>query len=66
MVKLTTSQPEDSLARGPAGELLDERHELLFVEYLRLCFRFGGFPGFDGADERPAAIDSLAAGLQPF
>jgi hypothetical protein len=48
------------------GELLNERHELLFVDYLRLCFRFGGFPGFDGADERPAAIDSLSAGLQPF
>ena len=48
------------------GELLNERHELLFVEYLRLCFRFGGFPGFDGADERPAVIDSLSADLQPF
>jgi hypothetical protein len=36
------------------GELLNERHELLFVPYLRLCFRFGGFPGYEGQIERPA------------
>jgi len=48
------------------GELLNERHGLLFVDYLRLCFRFGGFPGFDGADARPAAIDRLTADLVPF
>ena len=33
------------------GELLNERHRLLFVDYLRLCFRFGGFPGYNGAAE---------------
>ena len=27
------------------GELLNERHRLFFVDYLRLCFSFGGFPG---------------------
>ena len=48
------------------GELLNERHSCLFVEYLRLCFRFGGFAGFDGADQRPAVIDQLGADLQPF
>jgi hypothetical protein len=48
------------------GELLNERHSLLFVDYLRLCFRFGGFPGFDGADARPATIDRLMANLVPF
>ena len=48
------------------GELLNERHELLFVEYFRLCFQFGGFPGFDGADQRPAAINQLSDDLQPF
>jgi hypothetical protein len=48
------------------GELLNERHEFLFVDYLRLCFRFGGFPGFDGADQCPAVIDRLSAGLLLF
>ena len=48
------------------GELLNERHGLLFVDYLRLCFRFGGFPGVDDADARPAAIDRLTANLVPF
>ena len=45
------------------GELLHERHRLLFVDYLRLCFRFGGFPGYDGAARVPAEIAMLAAGL---
>ena len=42
------------------GELLNERHGLLFVPYLRLCFRFGGFPGYEGQIDRPAEIDELA------
>ena len=48
------------------GDLLNERHGLLFVPYLRLCFRFGGFPGYDGQVERPAVIDDLTSGLRPF
>jgi hypothetical protein len=48
------------------GELLHERHGRLFVPYLRLCFRFGGFPGYDGQINRPAEIDALASGLLPF
>ena len=48
------------------GELLNQRHGLLFVDYLRLCFRYGGFPGFDGADTRPTAIDRLTADLLAF
>jgi hypothetical protein len=46
--------------------LLNERHDLLFVDYLRLCFRFGGFPGYEGQDDVPAEIDTLRAGLLEF
>jgi hypothetical protein len=48
------------------GELLDEPHALMFVEYLRLRFRFGGFPGYDGQIAVPAEIDRLTADLVPF
>jgi len=45
------------------GELLNERHQLFFVDYLRLCFRFGGFPGYDGAAKVPAELSTLKAEL---
>ena len=48
------------------GELLNERHELLFVDYLRVCFRFGGFPGYDGAANVPSEIGPLSAELAEF
>jgi len=48
------------------GELLNERHNLFFVDYLRLCFRFGGFPGYDGQSRVPGEIATLTAGLIAF
>jgi len=48
------------------GELLNERHQLFFVDYLRLCFKFGGFPGYDGAADVPHEIAALKAGLLEF
>ena len=48
------------------GELINERHELLFVDYLRLCFQFGGFPGYEGYDDVPPEIGTLRAGLVEF
>ena len=48
------------------GELVNERHELYFVDYLRLCFRFGGFPGYDGLTTVPAEIEILGQGLLEF
>ena len=48
------------------GELLNERHNLFFVDYLRLCFRFGGFPGYDGMDRVPPEIATLREGLIEF
>ena len=47
--------------------VLNERHDLLFVDYLRLCCRLGGFPGYDGVDrDVPAELDRLRAGLLEF
>jgi hypothetical protein len=48
------------------GELLNERHQLFFVDYLRVCFKFGGFPGYDRAAEVPAEIAVLNPGLVEF
>jgi uncharacterized protein DUF6745 len=48
------------------GELLNERHGLFFVDYLRLCFRFGGFPGYDGAERAPIELEGLSKGLLEF
>jgi hypothetical protein len=45
------------------GELVNERHQLFFVDYLRLCFAFGGFPGYEGTSSMPSEIASLRAGL---
>ena len=43
--------------------LLNERHDLPFVDYLRLCFRFGGFPGYEGQETVPAEIEFLRKDL---
>ena len=48
------------------GELLNERHELFFVDYLRLCFRFGGFPGYEGQANVPSELSTLGADLLAF
>ena len=48
------------------GELVDERHQLFFVDYLRLCFEFGGFPGYEGKGTQPQELRALAEGLVAF
>lgn len=42
----------------PAADalILNEPHNTTFVNYLRLAFRWGGFPGFADAEERPADL----------
>jgi hypothetical protein len=42
----------------PAADapLLNAPHNTTFVAYLRLAFRWGGFPGFAGAAQRPSAL----------
>jgi hypothetical protein len=48
------------------GRLLNERHDVQLIDYLRLVFRFGGFPGYDGATEEPADLTALREGLISF
>jgi hypothetical protein len=44
--------------------LLGERHQTTFVSYLRLCFRWGGFPGWEGQPGAPTReIAFLSEGL---
>ena len=47
--------------------LLNERHELLFVPYLRFSIlRWGGFPGLDGRELDFPPLKILTEGLIPF
>ena len=47
--------------------VLNERHQLYFVEYLRLCCRLGGFGGYEGVDrDVPKELDQLRDGLLEF
>jgi hypothetical protein len=47
--------------------VLNERHNLDFVPYLRFAIlRFGGFPGLDHGDEEFDALPDLLQGLEPF
>jgi hypothetical protein len=48
------------------GKLLNERHDLYFIEYLRLVFRFGGFPGYDGVDPLPTELALLGQSVIDF
>lgn len=47
-------------APNPAvdGIVRFESHHVVFVDYLRLCFAWGGFPGFDG--RAPPGYESVA------
>lgn len=54
---------------NPAADfvLLNERHDLLFVSYLRLAIlQWGGFPGLDDQTVRFAPLEELVAGLERF
>ncbi len=47
--------------------LLNERHGLLFVSYLRLAIlHWGGLPGLDGQAVEFEPLAALVAGLEPF
>jgi hypothetical protein len=48
------------------GKLLNERHDLYFVWYLRLVFRFAGFPGYDGIDRSVGLLPALIVNAFPF
>ena len=52
---------------GADGELLNASFHGTFVEYLRLAFEWGGFPGWEGDDGAPMEeINQLREGLLPF
>src|SRR5262249_62322755 len=44
---------------GMDALLGNERHGLPFVDYLRLAFQWGGFPGFKSAGQMPKEIEFL-------
>jgi hypothetical protein len=47
--------------------LLNERHNMLFVPYLRMAIlRWGGFPGLDKHMAPFESLGDLVAGLEPF
>ncbi|TDA66424.1 MAG: hypothetical protein D9V45_05720 [Chloroflexi bacterium] len=47
--------------------LIGERHNTTFVDYLRICFKWGGFPGFETCETYPReAISYLTEGLLPL
>jgi len=49
------------------GLFLNERHETTFVEYLRIAFQWGGFPGWERATSRPEKeLDYLRENLLPI
>lgn len=52
----------------PAADapLHGHQHGLSFVEYLRLAFLFGGFPGWAGRPNQPAELKGLTEGLVPI
>jgi hypothetical protein len=46
-----------------------EEHALPFVDYLRLCFRWGGFPRLERADldaQGRLTLEHLQRGIEPF
>lgn len=54
----------DSIADGL---FLNESHNTTFVEYLRIVFQWGGFPGWARAQERPTKeLDYLRQDLLPI
>jgi hypothetical protein len=49
------------------AQLHEEWHETSFVNYLRLCFRWGGFPGLERYANPPRAfVEYLTNGLLPL
>jgi len=54
----------DGAADAP---LREEWHETSFVNYLRICFRWGGFPGLERYGNPPTELlDYLTDGLLPL
>ena len=52
-IALPPSTPQDRIDPVVQGE----RHSLTFVNYLRYCFKWAGFPGFDVCEKREEEIN---------
>jgi hypothetical protein len=55
--------------RGADPVFLNEEHKLPFVDYLRLCFRWGGFPHLERHANQPdvrAFVARMCDGIEPF
>ncbi len=55
--------------RGADPILQNEAHHLPFVDYLRLCMRWAGFPGLEAHADREdvrAFVETMSKGLEPF
>jgi hypothetical protein len=52
--------------RGVDGILLNEWHHTTFVDYLRTCFQWAGFPGLEMYQNPPKELPDLTSGLLPF
>ena len=57
-----------TIPNGAADAVLEsEPHNLTFVEYLRLSFQWGGFPGWEKYQNRPEnELALLREGLLPI
>jgi len=59
-----------SVPNGEVDAIFEcEEHRLPFVEYLRLCFRWGGFPRLERVELAPEGrqtLEELRSGLEPF
>ena len=54
---------------GADPDFVNEAHELPFVDYLRLCFRWAGFPRLEGHADRPNVrefLQMMGNGLERF
>lgn len=51
---------------GIDGLLMNEWHHTTFVDYLRMCFRWAGFPGFEMYRNPPKELAGLTEGLLLF
>jgi hypothetical protein len=57
----------DDLGDQRQAVLQGEAHKLTFVEYLRLSFQWGGFPGWEKYENRPEKeLAFLREGLLPI
>jgi hypothetical protein len=69
MDETLSATPGPPVESARCGVLEHEEHALPFVDYLRLCFRWGGFPRLERADldaKGRLTLEHLRRGIEPF